>query len=206
MHQFLAGDSQRTAFGPTNFLFTFWLARESSEIASTGQHDAHELFISMANGLHTALTQSNLGAPPASHAEEQGRHRSPALPPWPWETWFPSGGDGGERQCNCAVHRTFSGTIQSDVTCQQCGRWNSTKDPFLDISLDLKFPKSGGPSGEGKPELDLMECLTRYTRAESLDVAGYTCPNCGSNHATKQLSFLRFPPVLCLQLKVRAFI
>lgn len=156
----------------------------------------------MANAMHSALTQSNLGAPPLTQAEENGRHRSSALPSWPWESIYPANAAHG--RCPCAIHRTFSGVIQSDVTCQQCGRWNSTKDPFLDISLDLKSPKSSsnGVAG-GKPELYLIECLTRYTRAESLDVAGYSCPNCGSAQATKQLSFLRFPPVLCFQLKVR---
>ncbi|KAJ2957325.1 hypothetical protein NQZ79_g6951 [Umbelopsis isabellina] len=39
--------------------------------------------------------------------------------------------------CDCVVHQTFAGVLQSNVTCLKCGNVSSAYDPMLDISLDL---------------------------------------------------------------------
>lgn len=123
-----------------------WIDQSSSELSQAGQHDAHELFISALNGVHAALTSRSL---------ERTR-----LPSFPYEDgnicnvlfdhYEGSGtGSGSSSEegtplvgsvasCPCVVHRTFSGQLQSDVTCQRCGKVNSTKDPMLDLSLDVR--------------------------------------------------------------------
>ena len=43
-----------------------------------------------------------------------------------------------EVSCNCIIHSTFAGQLQSDVTCERCGNVNTTHDPMLDISLEVE--------------------------------------------------------------------
>lgn len=224
--QFFSSGSS-AAFGPTSFLFCLWVARESSELTSTGQHDAHELFINVLNGIHNALSNSPFAV---TLPDDQ---RPEAVPRYPHEESLPQLTNPYDfydemtmgELCPCAVHRTFAGVIQSDVTCMQCGRLNSTFDPFLDLSLDLKTDNrkvehAAEPDGKKanwkkktqtsdvsknltcEPQ-DLVTCLKGYCRSETLDAAAYTCSSCGmGSQATKQLSIARFPPILCIQLKV----
>lgn len=195
LHQFYSRESAQGAFGPTQFLFIFWLARESAELLSTGQHDAHELFISALNGVHNALASSSLVSllPSSSLSADD---RPAALPRFAYEERFANGlshelleeshsfgldrssNNSHSKMCPCAVHRTFSGIMQSDVRCERCGRKNSTLDPFLDLSLDLQNEKKEEASGKKgmkkkieppkivdengvQEEQDLMECLRR---------------------------------------------
>ncbi|KAI8967242.1 hypothetical protein BDF20DRAFT_1004934 [Mycotypha africana] len=45
--------------------------------------------------------------------------------------------------CECIIHKTFAGLLQSNVTCLKCKNVTTTYDPMLDISLGmLKTPKS----------------------------------------------------------------
>ncbi|KAG0175128.1 hypothetical protein DFQ30_000611 [Apophysomyces sp. BC1015] len=127
--------------------------------------------------------------------------------------------------CNCIVHKTFSGLLQSSVTCLRCGNVTTTCDPMLDISLGLRAekrkklaaqPAKGGGKGEEKqtesaPPIGrrlkqgntLTDCLDRYTCPEKLGPNDYSCSKCGNTfqEATKQLSVKRLPPVLSFQLK-----
>ncbi|KAF8591122.1 cysteine proteinase [Ramaria rubella] len=100
--------------------------------------------------------------------------------------------------CNCIIHSTFSGQLQSDVKCGRCGNITSTIDPLLDISMELK-----GKGMEGMSENTLAACLRRYTHPEKLGPKEYSCSKCGthSHEATKRLSIRKLPPVLCFQLK-----
>ncbi|KAH7911361.1 hypothetical protein BJ138DRAFT_1135452 [Hygrophoropsis aurantiaca] len=100
--------------------------------------------------------------------------------------------------CNCIVHSTFAGQLQSDVTCERCGNVTSTVDPMLDISLELKG-KSGGASGENT----LAGCLRRFTKPEKLGTKEYTCSKCtkASPEAVKRLTIRKLPPVLSFQFK-----
>jgi ubiquitin carboxyl-terminal hydrolase 22/27/51 len=40
-------------------------------------------------------------------------------------------------KCNCIVHSTFGGLLQSDMRCPRCNALSETIDPCLDISLGL---------------------------------------------------------------------
>uniref|UniRef100_V5EHQ6 Uncharacterized protein n=2 Tax=Kalmanozyma brasiliensis (strain GHG001) TaxID=1365824 RepID=V5EHQ6_KALBG len=226
--------------GPTSFLYCVWVDQASSELGQAGQHDAHELFISALNAIHTSLTSRALersslpsfayehhdalsllydhyeGVGSSGHQSEDegmGGHGTPV---------GQSATNGGVSGCPCVVHRTFAGQLQSDVTCQRCGKVNTTRDPMLDLSLDVRpeslrrkdtalngkpkppssKPVPTPPNGEGEEEQHLTICLQRYCSEEKLGNNDYTCTSCGgSAAATKQLSLFRLPPVLCIQLK-----
>ena len=93
--------------------------------------------------------------------------------------------------CNCIIHSTFAGQLQSDVKCERCGNVTSTVDPVLDISLELK-----GKGGELNSENSLAACLRRsvpshpwdlpswpgsnsFTQPEKLGQKEYSCSKCG---------------------------
>ncbi|KAF9932025.1 hypothetical protein FBU30_009089 [Linnemannia zychae] len=111
--------------------------------------------------------------------------------------------------CNCIIHKTFAGVLQSDVTCLNCANVTSAFDPILDISLDLRPTKRnksvskvrGSSDNEGPNSL--ADCLDRYTHPEKLGTNEYNCSKCGKTgqEATKQLSMKVLPPVLSFQLK-----
>ncbi|KAI8350654.1 hypothetical protein B0O80DRAFT_123514 [Mortierella sp. GBAus27b] len=117
-----------------------------------------------------------------------------------------------QHQCNCVIHKTFAGLLQSDVTCLNCANVTSVADPILDISLDLR-PTKRGKSGTNKNRgssddknegpHSLSDCLDRYTHPEKLGTNEYDCSKCGKTgqEATKQLSMKVIPPVLSFQLK-----
>ena len=108
--------------------------------------------------------------------------------------------------CQCVVHRTFYGRLQSIVTCDKCSNKTTTRDPFLDLSLDVR-PQKKKLNGESKTDdsggLRLEDCLKRFTSKEKLAAAEYTCTKCATQRdAIKQFSVLSLPPVLCIHLKV----
>ncbi|KAH9010113.1 hypothetical protein EDB85DRAFT_2053774 [Lactarius pseudohatsudake] len=95
-------------------------------------------------------------------------------------------------KCNCIVHSTFGGLLQSDVRCPRCNSMSETMDPCLDISLGL-----------GPGQNTLAGCLKRYTQFESLSLKDWPCQKCSkvSQEANKRLSIKRLPPVLSIQFK-----
>ncbi|KAF2864173.1 cysteine proteinase [Piedraia hortae CBS 480.64] len=116
------------------------------------------------------------------------------------------------RDCHCAIHQTFGGLLRSTVTCADCGAVNSTVDPFMDLSLDLKlaplnFKKKKLPATQQTVKeilpLDLADCLGRFTGAETLGrESEYKCRSCASaSGAKKHLEIERVPLVLPIHLK-----
>ncbi|KAI0245625.1 hypothetical protein BJV78DRAFT_1287401, partial [Lactifluus subvellereus] len=95
-------------------------------------------------------------------------------------------------KCNCIVHSTFGGMLQSDMRCPRCNSLSETIDPCLDISLGL-----------GPGQNTLAGCLKRFTQSENLSVKDWSCQKCGkvSHEANKRLSIKRLPPVLSVQFK-----
>ncbi|KAJ3125075.1 hypothetical protein HK100_011007 [Physocladia obscura] len=133
-----------------------------------------------------------------------------------------SGSIGGKENtnCRCVIHQVFQGYLQSDVTCSQCRNVTTTKDPILDLSLNIK---SSGPGVNSKkksigsgstPNLTaatlndtdfsctLVDCLERNFAAETL--THYQCGNPGcakSSESVKHVTIKNLPPVLSIQLK-----
>ncbi|KAI0272101.1 hypothetical protein BGY98DRAFT_1002523 [Russula aff. rugulosa BPL654] len=97
-------------------------------------------------------------------------------------------------KCNCIVHSTFGGLLQSDMRCPRCDALSETIDPCLDISLGL---------GLSPGQSTLAGYLKRFTQPENIAVKDWTCQKCGkiSQEANKRLSIKRLPPVLSIQFK-----
>jgi len=64
-------------------------------------------------------------------------------------------------KCNCIVHSTFGGLLQSDVRCPRCNSLSETVDPCLDISLGL-----------GPGQNSLAGCLKRSVVVQLLVSSG----------------------------------
>ena len=187
------GDSKPVV--PATFLHSWW--RQAPEhLRGQGQHDAHEFFLGLVSAVHADLargaTRDGDGkcdeATPARDARDDSR-------------------------CSCPMHRAFSGTLRSDVTCGACGHVSTVADPTVGLSLDVPATPAGADelAGRGKtsPHVTLEECLRRFTRPERLcevgggDSSAFACARCGDRAAakTKQMSLSRAPPTLVLHLK-----
>lgn len=117
-----------------------------------------------------------------------------------------NGGSTDSEDCKCVVHQTFYGKLSSTVTCDNCRNTTTALDPYMDLSLDVRnLPKKRKLEGGEKDaaQLDLRDCLDRFTGREKLGAAEYTCQTCdGGQNAVKQLSIKQVPPVLAIHLKV----
>lgn len=102
--------------------------------------------------------------------------------------------NGPAADCKCITHTTFSGELQSSITCLNCHRVTETIDPLLDLSLEINHLRKSD-------NLTLYDCLDLFTKDEKLDVM-YTCRYCRTqSKATKSLKIKRFSPVVAIQLK-----
>lgn len=112
---------------------------------------------------------------------------------------------GSHFACNCPVHSSFTGVLQSDVTCLSCGTVNASFDPFLDISLDIltSANDSNFVFDPNTSSLTLHECFQLFTHAEKLSSNTYMCSTCNHTYqeATKQLSIRKAPEILTIHLK-----
>lgn len=107
--------------------------------------------------------------------------------------------------CKCPVHSSFTGVLQSDVTCLSCGNVNASFDPFIDVSLDILTSKNDSNFilDPNTSTLNLHECFQMFTHAEKLSSNTYMCASCNHTYqeATKQLSIRKAPEILTIHLK-----
>ncbi|KAK4099894.1 ubiquitin carboxyl-terminal hydrolase-like protein [Parathielavia hyrcaniae] len=158
-----------------NILSGFWISEKKAfeNLVTTKEQDAHEFFQFLAEELH----------------ERNGDGKKP-------ET-------GSEHSCNCIIHQTFYGKLQSNTTCQSCGGVTDQVQSFLDLSLPLEnLSHKKGRKGTARPggSLTLQECLDEeYVKSDKCE---YRCHSCGSmQQARRQTSIKRLPNVLSIQLK-----
>jgi hypothetical protein len=160
-----------------NILSGFWISEKKAfeNLVTTKEQDAHEFFQFLAEELH----------------ERNGDGKKP-------ET-------GSEHSCNCIIHQTYYGKLQSTTTCQNCGGVTNQVQSFLDLSLPLENlsqkKSKKAPSRPNGGVLTLQECLDEeYVKSDKCE---YRCNNCNSmQQARRQTSIKRLPNVLAIQLKV----
>ncbi|XP_043689594.1 ubiquitin carboxyl-terminal hydrolase 25-like isoform X2 [Telopea speciosissima] len=100
---------------------------------------------------------------------------------------------GGVSGCggDTIVKEIFGGALQSQVKCLSCGTESNKTDEIMDISLDLLQSNS------------LKDAMQRFFQPEVLDGSNkYKCEKCKKLvTARKQMSILKAPNVLVIQLK-----
>ncbi|KAL2151585.1 hypothetical protein VTH82DRAFT_6683 [Thermothelomyces myriococcoides] len=156
-----------------NILSGFWFSdrRAFDNLVTTKEQDAHEFFQFLAEELH----------------ERNGDGKKP-------ET-------GSEHSCNCIIHQTFYGKLQSTTTCQNCGGVTHQVQSFLDLNLPLEnLSHKKGKKTTSRGQLTLQECLEEeYVKSDKCE---YRCNNCNSmQQARRHTTIKRLPNVLCIQLK-----
>ncbi|KAL7168486.1 hypothetical protein ACSBR2_038846 [Camellia fascicularis] len=179
----------RKPYSPAKFLYSWWL--HAANLASYEQQDAHEIFISMLDGIHEKVEKDKR----KPHSQGNG-------------------------DC-CIAHRVFCGILRSDVMCTACGFTSTTYDPCVDISLDLEPSQGGSGKTSTKSfhssntEADsknssqnsgistLMGCLDRFTRPERLGSdQKFFCQQCQvRQESLKQMSIRKLPLVSCFHIK-----
>lgn len=158
-----------------NILSGFWISEKKAfeNLVTTKEQDAHEFFQFLAEDLH----------------ERNGDGKKPEI--------------GSEHSCNCIIHQTFYGKMQTTTTCQNCKGTTNTIQSFLDLSLGLDNLMQRRPKtlGHKTPDLTLSDCLNEeYVK---FDKCEYRCHNCSSTQQAKRYSSIkRLPNVLSIQLKV----
>lgn len=156
----------------SNVLSGFWISEKKAfeNLVTTREQDAHEFFQFLAEELH----------------ERNGDGKRPE--------------SGSEHSCNCIVHQTFYGKLQSITTCQHCNGTTNAVQSFLDLSLGLET-LAHKRSKKGQKSLTLQECLDEeYIKPDKCE---YRCHKCNSTQqARRHTSIKRLPNVLSIQLKV----
>ncbi|KAI9150164.1 Ubiquitin carboxyl-terminal hydrolase [Paramyrothecium foliicola] len=157
-----------------NILSGFWISEKKAfeNLVTTKEQDAHEFFQFLAEELH----------------ERNGDGKKPEI--------------GSEHSCNCIVHQTFYGKMQTTTTCQNCSGTSNAVQSFLDLSLGLEnlAQKRSKKTGQKMPALTLLDCLDEeYVKSDKCE---YRCHNCNSTQqARRYTSIKRLPNVLSIQLK-----
>ena len=123
-------------------------------------------------------------------------------------------GGNASSECNCIIHKIFSGTLKSEVTCDNCHSSSISFDPFLDISLQIpeveetkkgakkkrKVEETQKQESSSEEEYSLLSCLSNFTNKETLE--SFYCSSCKKYHnASKQLTIEKLPSVICFHFK-----
>jgi ubiquitin carboxyl-terminal hydrolase 22/27/51 len=182
MFQDFYAQETTTGYSASSILASFWLSKRKAyeELASNKEQDAHEFFQFLTEELH----EINGGGRPTDDSEDSPVKKSKS---------------DSDPDCKCVVHQTFYGKLQSTITCQSCGDINTSIESFLDLSLGLDVLSK--KKSLKATALSLQKCLDEeYSRPERCE---YSCRQCNTQEAKKQLSIKSLPNVLCIQLKVR---
>lgn len=89
------------------------------------------------------------------------------------------------------IYAIFGGYLQNTIICSNCRHTSIKRDPFLDLSLDVKDANT------------LEKAIKHFTRSETLTGSNrYNCEACKSlSEATKCLQIQTPPNILTIQLK-----
>lgn len=178
MFQDFWGSEVTNGYTAANILSSFWISENKAfeNLVTTKEQDAHEFFQFLAEELH----------------ERNGDGKRP-------ET-------GSEHSCNCIIHQTYYGKLQTTTTCQNCGGVTNQVQSFLDLSVGLEnlAQKRGKKASHGKTSMTLQECLEdEYVKSDKCE---YRCNKCdGTQQARRNTSIKRLPNVLSIQLKVHIY-
>lgn len=179
-----------TGFGLTKFLTTCWKINKS--LAGYSQQDAHEFWqfvlgefhkSHLINHQHAKIHNAKLNNSDDTNVKVTKHMRSSSI------------SFGSNEHCDCLTHKIFSGELQSSIKCHECNNVNKTVDPMIDLLLEIKNKTTKSAVG------NLHDCLSWFTKPESLE-SNYSCTSCNrKTNASKKLSIKKLGPVLSIQLK-----
>lgn len=176
MFQDFWGSDATNGYTAANILSSFWISENKAfeTLVTNKEQDAHEFFQFLAEELH----------------ERNGDGKKPE--------------SGSEHSCNCIIHQTFYGKLQTTTTCQNCKGETNQVQSFLDLSVSLEnLAQKKGKKSTQKTFSTLQECLEEEYVKE--DKCEYRCNNCkGPQQAERHTSIKKLPNVLSIQLKVRS--
>ncbi|KAK3384793.1 ubiquitin carboxyl-terminal hydrolase-like protein [Podospora didyma] len=172
MFQDFYATENTNGYTAANILSGFWISEKKAfeNLVTTKEQDAHEFFQFLAEELH----------------ERNGDGKKPE--------------SGSEHKCNCIIHQTFYGKLQTTTTCMHCQSDTNQVQSFLDLSLPLEnLTQKKGKKAKAQ-SMTLQECLDEeYTKPDKCE---YRCHNCQSNQqARRKTSIKRLPNVLSIQMK-----
>jgi ubiquitin carboxyl-terminal hydrolase 22/27/51 len=109
-------------------------------------------------------------------------------------------------RCRCFFHKVFFGRLRSEVSCDTCGAFSITHEPYSSISLDfkkqVKKKKKSLPADVLVAVPNVQECLKTYTTPEILSPESYQCQTCAApRQASKRLRIRKLPAILCVHVK-----
>lgn len=164
-------------YGLTTFIEAAWKVKRS--LAGYSEQDAHEFWQFLVHQIHKNDTKKLLQ-----------KESTPMIDSNPFI-------QSSNQNCNCIIHKTFSGSLESTLKCTVCGESRKIQDPMLDVSLEIQDKIDNDRISLN----NLHSCFKKYTREEELDVL-YECTNCKKKtKVTKTLRLNKLPPVLSIQLK-----
>jgi ubiquitin carboxyl-terminal hydrolase 22/27/51 len=174
MFQDFYAQENTNGYTAANILSGFWISEKKAfeNLVTTREQDAHEFFQFLAEELH----------------ERNGDGKKPEI--------------GSEHSCNCIIHQTFYGKMQTSTTCQNCSGTTHAVQSFLDLSLGLEnMPQKRKKKSGQRPRMSLTDCLDEeYVKHDKCE---YRCHNCNSTQQARRYSSIkRLPNVLSIQLKV----
>ena len=171
---------------PDHMLLSLW--SYADHLAGYAQQDAHELLMALVDGVHEGCRAGDAASAAAAAAAGQTNGPTGALP-----SPSPSPSPSPTSPCPCIVHRVFGGTLRSDVSCNTCRTISTALDAILDMSVDVVPHAAATPAaaatlapplplhpqqpppppvaagrGGASVSLNLVDCLSRFTRVEKL--------------------------------------
>ncbi|TMW66781.1 hypothetical protein Poli38472_014093 [Pythium oligandrum] len=182
---------------PQTLLEALWAYDKS--FVGAQQQDAHEFLVTLLNGVHQH-TYSRAGMPPPLDK------KALAAEPSPSQVASPRFTADGISLCDCVVHQTFAGVLQSRVICPFCKTVSGKCDPVLDLSLSLDGVASEGSNeaeGNTTHQVTLQALFDHFTAEERLKGREQVyCPPCGRYvEASKRLVLHKLPNLLVVHIK-----
>lgn len=173
-----------SGYGLTSFIEAAWKVKRN--LAGYSEQDAHEFWQFLIHQIHkndilsTKYIRNKESTPALENSKKSLQ---------PFQSHI--------SHCDCIIHKIFSGTLESTLTCTVCNKSRKIHDPMLDVSLEIQDKLNNEKVSLG----NLHSCFRKYTRVEELDVL-HECTSCNKRtKVTKSLRLNKLPPVLGIQLK-----
>jgi len=141
-----------------------------------GQHDVHEILISIINIFHEGLKKNDIDL----ITDEKFNDKINKIAYLKWSEYH-------KNEKYSIISKLFKGQIRTKITCNNCFTENNIFESFMDLSLDIT-------------NNNLECCINEYCKPEKLEV--YRCEKCNKQTiAEKETILWRLPKYLIIHIK-----